>query len=179
MKTIIPIELNGGELPTKGSEQSAAFDVFCPMDFELTKPRNVVPLGFCIQLPPEWKANMRPRSGFSAKGFVVRVRTTYCDFKTHKMYDSVTEERIDADVLLGLVDSDYRDEVGVILKVYDMNVVAPKKQDFDWIIENHVFIHKGERFAQMEICGGPCELQVVEKIVRDTDRGGGFGHTGA
>lgn len=175
--TYIPIELNGGIMPTKGSEHAAAFDVYCPEDFELKVQRQIVPLGFCIGLPRGWKANMRPRSGFSAKGFEAEVRTTYrkYDGETYTATDTV---RIDADVLLGLVDEDYRDTVGVIVKVCSLDVVAKQRYEFDTIVENHVYITKRTRFAQMEICGGECELVAVDRINRDIDRGGGFGHTG-
>ena len=175
--TKIPIELNGGILPTRGSQYAAAYDVYCPADYELKKQRQVVPLEFCIQLPIGWKANIRPRSGFSAKGFEVEVRTTYKRYNGEQ-YLSKEIVRIDADVLIGLVDADYRDAVGVMVKVYDMDVVAPQKHEFDTIVENHVYLTRGTRFAQMEICGGPCELEIVEKINRDIDRGGGYGHTG-
>ena len=173
----IPIELNGGIMPTKGTEHAAAFDVYCPEDFELKAQRQVVPLGFCIELPIGWKANMRPRSGFSVKGFEAEVRTTYRTYNG-AVYVSTEMVRIDADVLLGLVDSDFRDTVGVIVRVWSLDVVAKQLHEFDTIVENHVFIAKGTRFAQMEVCGGECELVVVDRINRDIDRGGGFGHTG-
>ena len=174
----IPIELNGGIMPTKGSRYAAAFDVYCPEDYELTQQRNVVPLNFCIELPIGWKANMRPRSGFSAKGFEVEVRTTYRRY-FGEVYTATEKVRIDADVLLGLVDCDYRDTVGVMVKCNSLAYIAKQKYEFDTIVENHIIIPKGERFAQMEICGGECELVVVDKINRDIDRGGGYGHTGS
>lgn len=174
----IPIELNGGILPTKGSKYAAAFDVYCPEDYELKQQRQVVPLGFCIELPIGWKANMRPRSGFSVKGMDVEVRTTYRRYNG-EIYVAKERVNIDADVLLGLVDSDYRDSVGVIVKCYNLDVIAKQEYEFDTIVENHIFITKGTRFAQMEVCGGECQLVIVDKINRDIDRGGGYGHSGA
>lgn len=177
--TKIPIELNGGVLPTLGSAYAAAYDVYCPDDYELREQRQVVPLGFCMALPLGWKANMRPRSGFSAKGMEAEVRTTYRRYDG-EVYTAVETVRIDADVLLGLVDSDYRDTVGVIIKVCSLGVVARQQHEFDTIVENHVFLTKGTRIAQMEICGDDSyELVVVDKLNRDIDRGGGYGHTGA
>ena len=174
----IPIELNGGLLPKKGSDYAAAYDVYVKEDYELKQSRQVIPLGFCIELPVGWKANMRPRSGFSAKGMEAEVRTTYRRF-TGEGYTVSKQVRIDADVLLGLIDSDYRDEVGVIVKVYDMDVVAHQLYEFDTIVENHVVLPKNTRVAQMEICGNDAfQLMVVDKINRDIDRGGGYGHTG-
>jgi len=175
--TKIPIEFHGGILPTKGSRYAAAYDVYVPEDFEITKKRFVVPLGFCIELPIGWKANIRPRSGFSAKGMEAVVRTTYRRYNGEE-YVSEDNIRIDADVLLGLVDSDYRDDVGVIVRINELDAVATQKHEFDTVVENHVYFAKSTRIAQMEICGGFCELQVVDKINRDIDRGGGFGHTG-
>lgn len=167
-------------MPTRGSQYAAAFDVYVPEDYELTKVRNIVPLGYFIALPVWWKANMRPRSGFSAKGMEVEVRTKYRRYNGEE-YVSVETIRIDADVLLGLVDSDYRNEVGVIIKAYSLDYVARKKYDFDDVVENHIVLPKGMRVAQMEICGDThdYELKEVEKLDDDIDRGGGFGHTGA
>ena len=175
--TRIPIELNGGIMPTKGSKYAAAFDLYCPEDFELKEQRHVVPLGFCIALPIGFKANIRPRSGFSAKGMEVEVRTTWRHWDGDT-YTASEKRRIDADVLLGLVDSDYRDTVGVIIKVYSLYGVAAQRDEFDTIVENHVFLTRGTRLAQMEVCPGECELIEVPEIDREIDRGGGFGHTG-
>lgn len=177
-QTIIPIELSNGRVPTKGSEYAAAFDVYAPCDIELKQSRQVIPLGFCVELPMGWKANMRPRSGFSVKGFQVEVQTVYKRYNG-ETYTAYKDAYIDADVLLGLIDCDFRNECGVILKVYDMNVVADQVHEFDTIVENHVILKEGTRFAQMEVCGGECEFVVVERINRDIDRGGGYGHTGA
>lgn len=174
---VVGIELKGGQMPTKGSEYAAAYDVYVPNDTELTKPRQVIPLGFCMQLPIDWKANMRPRSGFSAKGMEAEVRTTYRMYNGEE-YVATEKVRLDADVLLGLIDCDYRDECGVIVKCYDLNVTAKQQHEFDTIVENHIYLTRGTRIAQMEI-SHKCDLVEVEKLNRNIDRGGGFGHTGA
>ncbi len=64
----------------------------------------------------------------------------------------------------GTIDSDYRGEVGVIL--------------FNFGSEDFV-VRRGDRIAQMVICGLP-EAELVEtEELDDTARGpGGFGHTG-
>lgn len=175
----IPIEFSNGKMPTLGSEHAAAYDVYVPEDYELKGGRQIVKLGFCIELPLGWKANMRPRSGFSAKGMEAEVRTTYRKYNG-ETYVSKEVVRIDADVLLGLIDSDYRNECGAIVKVCSLDVIARQLHEFDTIIENHVYLTKGTRLAQMEVCGDDTfELVEVEEINRDIDRGGGFGHTGA
>ena len=174
---IIPIEIRNGMMPTKGSEYAAAYDVYVPEDFELTGRRHIIPLGFCIGLPIGWKANIRPRSGYSAKGMEAEVRTLYRRF-TGEEYTSTKKVRIDADVLLGLIDSDFRDEVGVIIRVNTLDSYAPQLYDFDTIVENHVYITKGTRIAQMEISkSSESDLFEVPELNRDIDRGGGFGHT--
>lgn len=180
--TQIPIELKeGGVVPSKGSKYAAAFDLYCPKDFELHQQRNIVPLAFCMELPMGWDADIRPRSGFSVKGLEVEVRTKYRRFNGEE-YDASRITHIDADVLLGLIDCDYRSEVGVMLKINNMealNVYADQLHQFDYIVENHVIITKGTRLAQMKVNGGDCEFVVVKEINRDIDRGGGYGHTGA
>ena len=176
MKNIY-IELNGGKKPTKGSEHAAAYDLYVKEDYELSKSRHIIPTGICMQLPVGWKANVRPRSGFSAKGMEVEVKTTYRRFNGEE-YISRETTRIDADVLLGLIDCDYRDEIGVIVRVHSLDAVARQRYEFDTIVENHIIITRGTRIAQLEICGGEHRLVVVDKIDRTIDRGGGYGHTG-
>lgn len=175
--TEIPIKLHGGMMPVRKSDYAAAYDVFVPEDYELKKDRQIVPLGFSIALPEWWKANMRPRSGMSVKGMEAEVRTVYRMF-TGEEYTSTEKMRVDADVMLGLVDSDYRDEVGVIIRVWSLDYTAPQKHEFDTIVENHIVLTRGTRIAQMEICGGTHTLVQTDTIDRNIDRGGGFGHTG-
>ena len=177
--TQIPIEITYGKMPTRGSKYAAAFDVYCPRDFEVSRERFVIPLGFHIALPMWWKANIRPRSGFSLNGMAAEVRTTYRTYQGEE-YVAREEVHIDADVKLGLVDCDYKDQVGVIIRVNKMDACARQRHDFDILVENHLYITAGTRIAQMEICGDDPEVELVavKGINRDTDRGGGFGHTG-
>ncbi len=85
---------------------------------------------------------------------------------------------IDADVMLGLVDSDYRNNIGVLLKVNDSRI---EETISIFALSPYTFvIEKGTRIAQMEICKGEeTELVDVEQLDMSNDRGGGFGHTGA
>lgn len=165
-------------MPTRGSEYAAAWDVYVPQDYELKVGRQVIPLGFRVELPTGWKANIRPRSGFSAKGMTAEVRTTYRQ-PDGATYVAVQEMNIDADVLFGLCDSDYRGIYGAIVKVYNLDVVAPQRGEFHVMVENHVFLTKHTRVAQMEILkSDEHELIEVDDIDYSIDRGGGYGHTG-
>ena len=74
------------------------------------------------------------------------------------------EYRLDADVILGLIDSDYRDEVGVILDVRDEHV---KTQRF--------FLHRGQAVSQLKFCIVPDTQFVEVGELDETERIGGFG----
>lgn len=153
----VKILLEGGVMPEKATEGAACYDLFVPEDFNLKNGRQVLPLGFRLQLPKNMAAIVKSRSGFASNGIEV-------------MYEQLCElykKRLDADVLLGTIDSDYTGVVGVIIDVHDELV-------------SHTFIAKGTRIAQMQFVEVPeTEFKQVE-ILDETERGnGGFGHTGA
>lgn len=154
----VKIKLNGGIMPKKASEYAAAYDVYAPEDIDLHIGRQVVDLKFSIELPHGYAAVIQPRSGFSSNG----VETVGIAGE----YEAVV--RVDADVLLGLIDEDYRGSVGVIIKVATLNPLLVK-----------TYISKGTRIAQMRIVRVPeTELVEVSELDMSNDRGGGFGHTG-
>ena len=179
----INIKLEGGIMPKKGSEYAAAYDLYVPEDYILRLGRQIIDMGFILELPLWWKANIRPRSGFSAKGMQAIARTTYVHAVDIGKYERKTVEeevRIDADVLLGLVDCDYHDHCGVMLKVNSLDYFAKKPWEFCDMVKNEIVLPKGLRIAQMEICKGEeSELIEVSEVDMTNDRGGGFGHTGA
>lgn len=94
----IKILKRGAYIPSKASEGAAGYDIYCAEDCEIRPGRQVVGTGIAIELPQGYQAEIRPRSGYSAKGFA----TAYGN-------------RADADVVLGTIDADYRGEVGVII----------------------------------------------------------------
>ena len=162
MDVIIPkikVKLEGGKMPTKSSLFAAAFDLYVPNDVELHIGRQVIDLGFSIELPRGYAALVQPRSGFSAKGLEVLLRDGEGWSRPWK---------VDADVIIGLIDSDYRGHVGVILKVHATNPLS-----------DMVLLKGGTRIAQMRIVAVPdVRLESVEELDMSDDRGGGFGHTG-
>lgn len=132
-------------VPQKQHRCDAAFDIFTPKDTKIHVGRNLIPLGFAIELPPGHAALIRSRSGFSLKGM-----------------ESADGERFDADVITGLVDENYRGEVGVIIY---------SKDEFT--------ISKGIRIGQIL----PFKVPNVEFVevdeLSESDRGdGGFGSSG-
>ena len=169
----VKIKLNGGIMPTKGSEFAAAYDLYVPEDYIVKPGRQVIDLKFSMELPKWWKANIRARSGNSIKGIPAKM-SVFRDENNPYEIDTC----IDADVMLGLVDCDYRNNVGVLLKVNDVRV---QEQISLFVLSPYTFvIKKGTRIAQMEICRGEeTELVAVDELDMSDDRGGGFGHTGA
>lgn len=132
-------------IPVKATNGAACFDLYVPKDTPIQKGRNIIPLDLAIELPGGFYAEIRPRSGFSAKGF-----------------EDVTGCRRDADVLHGVIDCDYRGNIGVIVKSEDFFIVA-----------------KGTRVAQMLIANYcPCDLVEAEDLSSTERQFGGFGSTG-
>lgn len=108
-----------------------------------------MPLGFAIELPQGYAAEIRPRSGYSSKGFA------------GQLADS--EYRFNADILHGVIDSDYRDGIGAI-------IISNDSRSF--------VILKGQRVAQMLIIKAEEADFIETDTLTETNRHGGFGHTG-
>lgn len=126
----------GGKLPTRGTPGSAGLDLYAAaeMDCCVGSRPVVVPTRVQVAIPPGYVGLIRGRSGQALQG------------------RSVVE---------GTIDSDYRGEVGVIMRVGGPRVM------------------QGDRIAQLVIV--PCHMgePVAVAELDDTDRGaGGFGSTG-
>lgn len=81
--------INDGTMPQKQHKGDACFDCYANEDLTIeVGKRAKVPLGFALQLPDNWEAQIRPRSGLSSKGI---------------------------DSCLGTVDANYRGEVCAII----------------------------------------------------------------
>ena len=152
-------------MPTKGSEFAAAYDVYAPENIELKYGRQVIDLKFQIELPHGYAAIIQPRSGFACKGMQVQAMIRHWWFLLLGVCSK--EKRVDADVIVGLVDEDYRDSVGVLVKSNYLPIFRK------------AVIPKGTRIAQMRIVKVPdAELLETESIDMSKNRGGGYGHTG-
>ena len=162
-------------MPEKATELSIGYDLYVPNDICIEKERQVIPLGFAIELPPCVEAKIEPRSGFSSRGiegFALKDGTFdqfiiqgYC-----KPSDAVWQridktECFNADVIVGKIDPDFRGEVGVIIRNNEPN--------------RHFVIPKGTRIAQMTFYKTElADFTVTEKL-SETERGeNGYGSTG-
>ncbi|XP_063268259.1 deoxyuridine 5'-triphosphate nucleotidohydrolase, mitochondrial isoform X2 [Prinia subflava] len=125
--------------PSRGSARSAGYDLYSAYDCVIPPmEKAVVKTDIQIALPPGCYGRVAPRSGLAAKHFI--------------------------DVGAGVIDEDYRGNVGVVLFNFG-------KETFE--------VKKGDRIAQL-ICERIYypELEEVEAL-DDTERGeGGFGSTG-
>lgn len=126
-------------LPIKGTIQSAGFDLRATENYLLLKNKRIlIKTGLKIAVPAGYYGRIAPRSGLAYKKGL--------------------------DVLAGVIDADYRGEVGVIL----INLG-----------EEDVEIKKGEAIAQIifEKIHESEEMEEVEEL-NDTERGaGGYGST--
>lgn len=139
-------------MPTKATPGSAAYDLYNPENITLRHGRFIIPLGIALEIPDGYEAKVEPRSGYSSKGFAA-----YSCYLEKEM-------RLDADVIVGKIDSDYRGEIGVIVKY---NGFAP------------AMVKRGQRIAQLTFYKTEdVEFNEVQTL-SDTKRSdGGFGHSG-
>ena len=130
---------NEAVLPRYAHESDAGMDLFSVEDFGLSPgERKICPTGIAMAIPEGFVGLIWDKSGIAAKNGI----------KT----------------MGGVIDSNYRGEIGVILK----NLSEEKYK-----------INKGDKIAQMLI--QKIESPEIEEVdsLEDTDRGeGGFGSTG-
>ena len=167
----IPVELcrDGAKLPTYATDGSAAMDIYSPEEYTLGPGECIViPTGLKVNIPIGYALLIQPRSGLSRKT-KLRVANTP-----------------------GLIDSDYHEEIGVIVE----NIDAPIKDveleqsagasilgaapTLGNLYGSSFTIGKGERFAQMRLVEVPLVnwLQVNSLGTFENDHGAGFGSTG-
>lgn len=127
------------ELPSRGSESAAGLDLRTAQGFVLYPgERHSTPTGFAVAIPETYVGIIKPRSGLAVRHGI--------------------------DVLAGVIDSDYRGEVKVMLINHG---------------EKYVVFDPGDRVAQLLVI--PCWRGLVEEVavLDDTQRGdNGFGSTG-
>ena len=182
----VKIKLNGGIMPKKAHPSDAAFDLYVAEDVIIEPGRQMIPLGFAIEMEPGYEALVDPRSGFSSNGMEgyevfnvyeyeapngVTITGFYNptalsihirDLVTKKCME-LDPKRFDCDVIEGKIDSDYRKGVGVIVHNRD----------------KHTFLIKaGTRIAQMTFHKVETVQWEETEDLSETDRAGGFGSTG-
>ena len=128
-------------IPTRGSDAAAGVDLHAPKALVLHPNSNgVVSTGLAVEIPDGYFGAIFARSGMATrKG----LRPANC---------------------VGVIDSDYRGEIKVVLH-NDSDIIRP--------------VQEGDRVAQLVILPyEPIEFDEVDEL-NDTDRGiGGFGSTG-
>lgn len=129
-------------VPTYGSPGAAGLDLRAANDFEahlMPGARVLVPTGLRVELPPNHYGRIAPRSGLALKAGI--------------------------DVMAGVIDEDYRGDIGVVLINLGQGAFT---------------IRPGDRIAQMIV--EPYKRMVPVEAsgpLDTTDRGeGGFGSTG-
>lgn len=159
------------KLPTKGSEQAAGYDLYAAEDAELpcfsslpkeVKEENdngiskatagpsycgkIVNIGIALEIPRGYYGRIAPRSGLASKGIHIGGAAGL-------------------DIGAGVVDSDYRGCVSVIMYNYN---------------NQNYLVKKGDRIAQLILEKINNDARVVQvESLDDTERqGGGFGSTG-
>jgi dUTP pyrophosphatase len=127
-------------IPTKGSAFAAGYDLYAAEDATIfCSERTLIKTNISMEITPDYYGRIAPRSGLAYKSGI--------------------------DVLAGVIDSDYRGDIGVILYNTDKNI------DFE--------INKGDRIAQIifEACY-TATLNTVENLDNTLRQGGGYGSTG-
>ena len=162
----IPCQLDKGvQLPIYAHKTDAGLDIYAREEITINPGETkIIGTGIKTAIPEGYAILIQPRSGQSVKT-KLRIANTP-----------------------GLIDSGYRDEIGVIIE----NIEPPFK-DIDYEFDDNGEIHiksilhgeaytiaEGQRFAQMRLVQVPkAEFVQVESVGEiGEDRGGGFGSTG-
>ena len=162
----IPIVLcrDGAKLPSYATNGSAAMDIYSPEEYVIGPGESIIiPTGLKVDIPTGYALLIQPRSGMSRKT-KLRIANTP-----------------------GLIDSDYHEEIGVIIEnidppIKEANIVTlgdGTLEDAN-LYGSSFTIGKGERFAQMRLVEVPIVnwLEVSSLGDFENDHGAGFGSTG-
>ena len=127
-------------IPAKGSAFAAGYDLYAAEDAVVNcGTRKLIKTNISMEITPGYYGRIAPRAGLAYKNGI--------------------------DVLAGVIDSDYRGDIGVILYNSDKNI--------DFIVK------KGDRIAQIifEACYS-ATLNEAENLDNTLRQSGGFGSTG-
>ena len=127
-------------IPTQGTNFAAGYDLYAAEDAVVVcGTRKLIKTNISMEITPGYYGRIAPRSGLAYKSGI--------------------------DVLAGVIDSDYRGDIGVILYNTDQNI------DFT--------VKKGDRIAQIifEACY-TATLNNVDNLDNTLRQAGGFGSTG-
>lgn len=150
-------------IPAKAHASDSGFDLVASEDVIIEPGETaVVPTGIAVSLPSGYEAQVRPRSGVTAK----------------------TKLRVQ----LGTIDNGYNGEIGVIvdnINVYNKDspdMAQGISEGYNWgypARNGSYVIRKGDRIAQLVVQPLPAVEAIEVSDVEETERGvGGFGSTG-
>jgi len=130
-------------VPAYMTEHAAGMDLCTVIDTPLTLApgeRTLLPTGLAMEIPPGFEGQVRPRSGLALKKGIALVNSP------------------------GMIDADYRGEIGIIVINHGLEPVE---------------FQPGDRVAQL-IIAPVTQAQLIETdALNDSTRSsGGFGHTG-
>lgn len=140
-------------IPHRSREGDACFDLYSINDYVvLGRSKTTIPTGIAIELPVEYEAEIRPRSGISLNGLEC------------KCFDIDEFVVADIDVIQGTIDSNYRGQI---------NIIVRKNSNCDIVIPKYT------KLAQMKINHVPDVKLVEVEELSDSNRGtNGFGSSG-
>lgn len=125
--------------PAKGTPDSAGYDLYSTeKGVILPQERKMIDTGIQMQIPQGYYGRIAPRSGLALKNGI--------------------------DVMAGVIDSDYRNNIKCILLNTDKNSI------YEYNI--------GDKIAQIIIEKHYDVNFIIADILEKTDRNGGFGSTG-
>ena len=143
------------KMPTRADNGAAGYDIYAS-EYAILRPfeRKVIKTGISIEIPPGYYGRIAPRSGLAVKNGI--------------------------DVMAGVIDSSYRNEVGVVL--INLAIIGSQMNpDLLTIMTggaNDFRINAGDRIAQLIIEKYyPFDFEEVDNL-SESDRTGGFGSTG-
>jgi len=140
-------------IPHRSREGDACYDLYTNRNYDVKAYDTVViPTGIAIELPVEYEAEIRPRSGISLNGVLA-----YDGFMGRM-------DNFKCTIIQGTIDSNYRGEIGIIFRNETMCDITIKKHT---------------KLAQMKINYVP-EVEFVEvEELSESNRGeNGFGSSG-
>src|SRR5690625_2573440 len=163
-------------IPTKAHVSDSGFDLYALED-TIIEPgeTKVIPTGIAVSLPAGYEAQVRPRSGVTAKT-KLRVQLGTIDNgdtgEIGVIVDNIRYTKDGVDILSGEVTTSKSRQVDTI----DGNTITVNKsyKAFPYLIR------KGDRLAQLVIQPLPTvQAYEIEGDIEQTDRGaGGFGSSG-
>ena len=128
------------KVPVRGSPHAAGYDLCATEEVRIyPNYRETIGTGISVEIPDGYYGQIAPRSGLAVRNGII--------------------------TMAGIIDSDYRGEIKVVLYNSDG--------------ETMLHVNKGDRIAQLIIHPyRVCEFEVVEELSDTVRAEGGFGSTG-